>query len=68
MAAATRIPVEEYLRTDDSPDCEDVDGEVLERNAGELDHKAAGSMAFGVHGALRTGNPSIAVPVNEIFD
>ena len=38
MAIATQIPVEEYLRTDYSPDCEYVDGEVLDRNVGELDH------------------------------
>jgi Uma2 family endonuclease len=32
------ISVEEYLRTSYSPDCDYVDGEVLERNLGELDH------------------------------
>lgn len=34
----TFIPVEEYLHTSYDPDCEYVDGEVLERNLGELDH------------------------------
>lgn len=38
MAATTQIPVEEYLRTDYSPDCEYVDGEVLDRNVGEKGH------------------------------
>jgi Uma2 family endonuclease len=38
MAATTQVPVEEYLRTDYSPDCEYVDGEVLERNVGEKGH------------------------------
>lgn len=32
------ISVEEYLRTSYRPDCDYVDGEVLERNLGEYDH------------------------------
>jgi Uma2 family endonuclease len=32
------VPVEEYLRTTYHPDCDYVDGEVLERNVGEHDH------------------------------
>lgn len=38
MATATLIPVEEYLGTSYHPDCEYVDGEVIERNMGEPDH------------------------------
>ena len=38
MKAATLVPVEEYLRTTYEPDCDYVDGEVLERNLGERDH------------------------------
>ena len=40
MAATTPtlIPVEEYLRTTYRPDCDYVDGEVLERNMGETPH------------------------------
>ncbi len=38
MAIATQMSVEEYLRTSFDPDCEYVDGEVLERSAGEIDH------------------------------
>jgi hypothetical protein len=38
MKTAALIPVEEYLRTVYRPDCDYVDGEVLERNLGELDH------------------------------
>jgi Uma2 family endonuclease len=34
----TFIPVEEYLHTDYSPDCDYVDGELVERNVGERDH------------------------------
>lgn len=38
MATSTLVPVSEYLSTDYSPDCDYVDGEVLERNVGEQDH------------------------------
>lgn len=38
MGARTLIPVEEYLRTSYRPDCDYVDGEVVERNMGERDH------------------------------
>jgi Uma2 family endonuclease len=38
MATSTQIPVEEYLRTSYDPDCEYVDGEVLDRNVGEKTH------------------------------
>ncbi len=38
MKAATLVPVEEYLRTTYRPDCDYVDGRVLERNLGERDH------------------------------
>ena len=38
MKAAALVPLEEYLDTTYRPDCDYVDGEVLERNVGELDH------------------------------
>ena len=38
MKAATLVPVKEYLRTMYRPDCDYVDGKVLERNVGEHDH------------------------------
>src|ERR1700680_3644377 len=38
MASRTLISVEEYRRTSYRPDCDYVDGEVLERNVGERDH------------------------------
>jgi Uma2 family endonuclease len=37
-ASSVLIPVEEYLRTVYRPDCDYVDGEVLERNMGEKPH------------------------------
>src|SRR5580704_13396023 len=38
MAVTTQVSVEEYLRTSYDPDCEYVDGEVLDRNVGEKGH------------------------------
>jgi Uma2 family endonuclease len=35
---ATLVPVEEYLRTNYDPDCEYVDGQIVERNLGEKNH------------------------------
>jgi Uma2 family endonuclease len=37
MATTTQISLSEYLQTTDHPDCEDVDGELQERNAGNTD-------------------------------
>jgi Uma2 family endonuclease len=38
MPTAAAISIEEYLNTMYRPDCDYVDGEVLERNLGETDH------------------------------
>ena len=38
MAAATLIPVAEYLTTTYRPDCDYLDGELKERNLGEKPH------------------------------
>jgi len=38
MAAGTQVSVEEYLKTIYRPDREYLDGVVVERNLGELDH------------------------------
>ena len=40
MAAAALTPVAEYLATTYRPDCDYVDGEVLERNLGEKPHSS----------------------------
>jgi Uma2 family endonuclease len=40
MSTAVMAPVEEYLRTSYHPDCDYVDGEVIERNLGERKHSA----------------------------
>ena len=48
MKTEALVPVEEYLRTTYHPDCDYVDGEVLERNLGERDHsEVQGELLFG---------------------
>jgi Uma2 family endonuclease len=38
MQSGTLVSVEEYLHTSYSPDCEYLEGKILERNLGEQDH------------------------------
>jgi Uma2 family endonuclease len=38
MATLTRVPVEEYLRTNYDPDREYLDGQLVERHVGEYKH------------------------------
>lgn len=41
MGTKVSMPVEDYLRSSfDGPDCEYLDGEIVERNMGELPHGA----------------------------
>ena len=42
------IPIAEYLSTVYNPDCEYVDGELLERNWGEFDHAALHGIVSGL--------------------
>jgi Uma2 family endonuclease len=41
MGSTTLISVEEYLRTSYRPDCDYIEGEVLERNVGKKKHSYA---------------------------
>ena len=40
MPTSALVSVEEYLNTSYHPDCDYVDGRVVERNLGELDHSS----------------------------
>jgi hypothetical protein len=53
MATSALVLVEEYLRTSYEPDSEYVDGELVERNAGEKPHsKLQGALgAYLISGA-----------------
>jgi len=52
METATLVPVEEYLRTHYDPDCEYVDGRIVERTGGDLE----------------TQDPAISLPIAELFE
>ena len=48
MSSTTLISVQEYLHTTYRPDCDYVEGEVLERNVGEQSHATLQGFLFGV--------------------
>ena len=54
MAVGTLVPLEEYLSTNYDPDCDWIDGELIERNMGEFDHSSL-QMTIGalLHGQRR---------------
>src|SRR6266513_5057572 len=47
MQSGTLVSVEEYLNTSYSPDCEYVEGKILERNLGEFDHSRLQTLLTG---------------------
>src|SRR4051812_20078277 len=53
MATGTLVSVEQYLNTTYRPDCDYVDGEVLERNVGEKDHSELQTELVIYLGSLR---------------
>jgi Uma2 family endonuclease len=50
MAVGTLVSVEEYLNTTYRPDCDYIDGEVLERNVGQRGH---GQLQFAIGAWLK---------------
>jgi len=48
MATGTLVSLEEYLSTTYDPDREYVDGELLERNMGELEHSGIQGIVFAM--------------------
>ena len=47
MTTQTRIFLDEYLNTSYRPDCEYIDGEVLERNVGKWEHARLQALLTG---------------------
>ena len=55
MAASLLIPIAEYLNTSYRPDCEYIDGEILERKVGKWEHSRVQALLtiwFGKHEQL----------------
>ena len=48
MATATFIPIDVYLHTTYRPDCDYIDGEVRERNVGEISHSFLQSLLAAI--------------------
>lgn len=47
MSVATVVPLTEYLNTSYRPDCDYLEGELLERNVGEWDHARLQGLLYG---------------------
>jgi Uma2 family endonuclease len=47
MATSTIVPLEEYLHTSYEPDCEYLDGELVERNVGTIRHSRVQGLLCG---------------------
>jgi Uma2 family endonuclease len=47
VQSGTLVPVEEYLHTSYRPDCEYLEGRILERNLGEKDHSRQQGLLYG---------------------
>lgn len=61
MSTKVLMDVEEYLRTSfDGPDCEFLDGEVVERNMGELPH---GDVQLNLAHLLRQLRPKLGIRI-----
>jgi len=48
MVVSTLVPVAEYLRTSYRPDCDYLEGVILERNVGEYDHSKVQTTVAGL--------------------
>lgn len=58
MKAGTQVSLEEYLETVYRPDCDYVDGEVVERNVGEVEH---GDFQLGIGAYLRARQRALGI-------
>lgn len=66
MASITLVPLSEYLDTSYRPDCEYLDGELLERNVGEWDHSRLQGLLIHYFGAREKQLGIIAVPEQRV--
>ena len=66
MSSAMLIPVSEYLETSYDPDCDYVNGEVLERNVGEWEHSALQGILAGIFSNNRKAWGVITLPEQRV--
>lgn len=66
MPAATLISVREYLSTTYRPDCDYVDGEIVERNLGERDHSQTQARLIIFFGARQVELGIVVLPEQRV--
>lgn len=66
MSTSSLVSVSEYLKTSYRPDCDYVDGVVLERNLGEYDHARLQGEVFAYFHARRREWGLRAVPEQRV--
>jgi len=66
MSSTTLIPVSEYLKSDYSPDCDYIDGELLERNVGEWEHAALQGILTAIFANHRKAWGVITLPEQRV--
>jgi Uma2 family endonuclease len=66
MATRALITVEEYLSTSYRPDCDYVDGEVVERNVGQTDHSWTQGFLIAYLFALRAARGITVLPEQRV--
>jgi Uma2 family endonuclease len=66
VSVATSVPLSEYLNTSYRPDCEYVDGELVERNVGEWEHSRLQGLVLGVFLRLEKKLGILAVPEQRV--
>jgi Uma2 family endonuclease len=62
MATRLQVPVEEYLSTSFSPDCEYLDGEIRERHVGEYPHSEVQFRLIMFFGRMAASHPVYPAP------
>lgn len=66
MSAATTVPLSEYLHTSYRPDCDYLEGELLERNVGEWEHARLQSLLTRYFGNRESEFGILVVPEQRV--
>jgi len=66
MSAATAVTLHEYLNTSYRPDCDYLEGELLERNVGEWDHARLQMLLSGYFHGLEKQLGILVVPEQRV--
>lgn len=66
MSAATAVTLQEYLNTSYRPDCDYLEGELLERNVGEWDHARLQMLLSGYFHSLEKQLGILVVPEQRV--